>query len=187
MNPKKIVITGGPSTGKTSVIESLEKMGFTCLHEVIRSMTLAEKEQAGLESFAINPIVSVKDPIQFNTQLLQQRIAQYKSVKGTDQDFVFFDRGIPDVLAYMDCFGQKYDEKFTKACKTFRYDLVLLMPPWPEIHNVDNARFESYEESLRVHECLKNTYGHFGYDLQVVPKDPVEERKNHILNLLNPG
>lgn len=162
-------------------------MGFTCLHEVIRSMTLAEKEQAGLESFATNPIISVQDPLQFNTQLLQQRIAQHKSVQGNEDDFVFFDRGIPDILAYMDCFGQTYDQKFIEACQTFRYDLVLMMPPWPEIHSVDNARFESYEESLRVHECLRNTYEHFGYGLNVVPKGPVEERKNHILNLLIPG
>lgn len=187
MNPKKIVITGGPSTGKTSVIQSLEKMGLTCLHEVIRNMTLEEKEQAGLESFTINPIVSVQDPIQFNTKLLQQRIAQHQSIEGMDQNIVFFDRGIPDVLAYMDCFGQKYDDTFTKACQTFRYDMVLMMPPWPEIHMVDNARFESYEESLRIHKCLTSTYEHFGYDLYTVPKVPVEERKNHVLNLLNLG
>ncbi len=161
-------------------------MGFTCLHEVIRSMTLAEKEQAGLESFVINPIISVEDPIQFNTQLLQQRIAQYQSVTGSNKDIVFFDRGIPDVLAYMDCFGQDYDETFTEACKMFRYDMVLIMPPWPEIHVVDSARFESYEESLSVHECLQNTYRHFGYTLHSVPKGSVEERRNHILNLLNP-
>jgi len=182
LNTKKIVITGGPSTGKTSVIEKLETLGYTCLHEVIRNMTLEKKEGEETVIFKSNPIVSVSDPMAFNTSILKARVEQYNSVEMINKDVVFFDRGIPDVLAYMDCFGQEYYKDFTNTCTDHPYDLILLMPPWKEIHILDNERFESYEESLQVHECLQNTYEKLGYDVITVPKHTVLKRVDFILD-----
>ncbi|MDO6518077.1 ATP-binding protein [Zobellia uliginosa] len=185
MELKKVVITGGPSTGKTSVIEHLESKGFPCVHELIRSMTLSEKNEAGSTDFSVNPIVSVKDPKKFNQQLLEGRIKQYTSVENTTGEVVFFDRGIPDVHAYMNCFGQEYDEAFERPCHIYRYDKILLMPPWKEIHVVDNERFESFEEAERVYEYLKSTYEKVGYPITLVPKGSIEERTEFILKQLN--
>lgn len=183
LRTKKIVITGGPSTGKTSVIEKLEKAGYTCLHEVIRSMTLEKKETEAVV-FKSNPIVSVSDPLTFNTRILNARVEQYHAVKEDDRNFVFLDRGIPDVLAYMDCFEQKYNDTFIKACSDHPYDLVFLMPPWKEIHIVDEGRFETYEEALQVHKCLLHTYIRLGYNVIIVPKDTVQKRVDFILDCL---
>ena len=36
---KKILITGGPGTGKTELIKGLEKMGYKCEHEIVRKLT----------------------------------------------------------------------------------------------------------------------------------------------------
>ncbi|SHJ70763.1 AAA family ATPase [Pseudozobellia thermophila] len=181
---KKVVITGGPSTGKTSVIKHLEQRGYFCVHELIRSMTSAEKKGTSGISFETNPIVSVKDPKKFNQMLLDGRIDQYhiNPVPGTD--IVFYDRGIPDVHAYMDCFGQDYDSAFAQACYDYRYDAILLMPPWEEIYAVDNERFETYEESVRVFECLEKAYTRFGYTVTLVPKGSIEERSDFILERL---
>lgn len=185
MNVKRVVITGGPSTGKTSVINYLEESGFTCLHEVIRLMTLEKKEEEGEITFKTNPIVSVSDPAAFNQNILDARIKQYKSVDAAKDAIVFFDRGIPDVLAYMDCFDQNYGIEFEKSCEDHSYDTIFIMPPWREIHISDNERFESYEESLLVHECLINCYTRFGYAVQEVPKMGVQERVDYILDHLN--
>ncbi len=163
------------------MIEKLEAAGYTCLHEVIRLMTLEKKKKEAVV-FKSNPIVSVADPMAFNTSILNARVTQYHSVKKTDDNLIFFDRGIPDVLAYMDCFGQAYEDTFTKACTDHPYDLVFLMPPWKEIHTADDGRFESYEESLLVHECLLNTYTKLGYDVISVPKDLVTKRGDFILD-----
>ncbi len=181
MNTKRIVITGGPSTGKTAVIEALEQKGHSCLEEVIRAMTLAKKAEESEIVFESNPIVSVTDPMAFNQMILNARVSQYKSTSDSSDEFVFFDRGIPDVLAYMDCFNQEYDESFEEACLTNRYDLIFLMPPWKDIHIVDNERFESFEESLRINACLEHSYSSFGYDVQIVPKDSILNRVDFIL------
>ena len=185
MTTKKIVITGGPSTGKTSVINHLEEHGYVCLHEVIRLMTLAKKEEEVETVFKTNPIVSVSDPAAFNQSILDARIEQYISVGTIEEGTVFFDRGIPDVLAYMDCFNQTYEAAFEEACKNHAYDAVFIMPPWEEIHISDNERFETFEESILVHESLVNCYTRFGYDVQIVPKMGVKERVAYILDYLN--
>ncbi|NNE77231.1 MAG: ATP-binding protein [Pricia sp.] len=185
LNTKRVVITGGPSTGKTSVIKSLEELGFTCVHELIRSMTSAEKNEENADVFVTNPILSVNDPKKFNQQLLEGRIEQYKNTQNFDIDLVFFDRGIPDVHAYMNCFGLPYDEKFEEPCYTYRYHQIFLFPPWRDIHVIDNERFESYEESVQIYECLKKTYENFGYPITQVPKGSVEERTTFIKDFLN--
>ena len=181
MKTKRIVITGGPSTGKTAVIDTLEKQGYQCLEEVIRAMTLAKKAEENDIVFETNPIVSVTDPMAFNQTILDARVAQYKSTLESSEQFVFFDRGIPDVLAYMDCFDQQYGEAFKEACIVNPYDLIFLMPPWKDIHIVDDGRFESFEESLRINKCLENSYAGLGYDVQVVPKDTILNRVTFIL------
>lgn len=185
LKAKKIVITGGPSTGKTSVIEQLERNSFHCLHEVIRDMTTEERTQGEKFEMVSNPIVSVPDPKRFNQNILKARIAQYHSVLDSPKELVFFDRGIPDVLAYMDCFQQSYEDEFTNACNTLRYDHIFLMPPWKEIHVTDNERFESFEESLQIHDCLATAYENFLYHVTHVPKGSVEERVQFILNQIN--
>lgn len=182
MNTKKIVITGGPSTGKTAVIEALEQKGYQCLEEVIRAMTLAKKAQESDVVFKSNPIVSVTDPAAFNQMILDARVDQYKSTLNSSNELVFFDRGIPDILAYMDCFGQEYDESFKSACSTNTYDLIFLMPSWQEIYVVDNERFETYEESLQINDCLLQSYSSFGYAVNSVPKDTIRNRVDFILN-----
>ena len=132
-----------------------------------------------------NPIVSVKNPKKFNQQLLDGRIDQYRNIADSGTNIIFFDRGIPDVHAYMICFGQAYDKYFEQPCYEYRYDKIFLMPPWQEIYASDEERFESFEESVQIYRCLKNTYTNFGYDVTLIPKGSIEERTKYILDLLD--
>ena len=77
----------------------------------------------------VNPLAFVKDPLAFNRMLLRERIRQFGDAGQLQGSPLFYDRGIPDVLAYMDYFKQGYDSEFTEPCLRFRYDLVVLLPP----------------------------------------------------------
>ena len=44
---KRIVITGGPGTGKTLIINSLKKKGFYCFDEVSREIILQQNIKKG--------------------------------------------------------------------------------------------------------------------------------------------
>ncbi len=185
LGKNKVVITGAPGTGKTSIVNGLEQKGFHCFHEIIRDMTSKAKKEGNSNEFVSNPLVFVEDAHQFNMDLLLGRTAHYKQSLKTNVPISFFDRGIPDVLAYMDFFGQVYDEEFMAYCEIHRYDSVFIVPPWEEIYISDNERLESFEEAEKIHLALMATYSQFGYNPIEVPKDEVPKRIDFILETLN--
>ncbi len=148
-------------------------------------MTMQAKKQGNEEDFSTNPLAFVSDPYQFNQKILQGRIAHFVEGAKMKTDVIFYDRGIPDVLAYMDYFNQPYESYFEQACEKHRYDLVLIVPPWKEIYISDNERLESFEEALEIHRHLEETYSRFGYESVEVPKGTIAERTAFVLNQLN--
>ena len=184
---RKIVITGAPGTGKTSIINALEETGHKVHHEIIREMTDLAKKQLGGEDFPSNPLVFVEDAMDFNRQLMEGRARQFISAAATDAPLNFFDRGIPDVLAYMDHFGQAYGSPFEKFATVHRYDRVFVTPPWEEIYITDPQRMESFQEAQALHLALVGAYARFGYRPLEVPRDSVGNRMEFILDTLNIG
>ena len=117
--------------------------------------------------------------------LLKGRQKQYIEADIYKNQTVFFDRGIPDVLAYMDYIGDKYPDAFVETCKNAPYNLVFILKPWEAIYRSDNERYESFDQALKIHEHLVNTYQKFNYTLIDVPFDTVENRTNFILKTVN--
>ncbi|WP_025739499.1 AAA family ATPase [Aquimarina pacifica] len=181
MAKKRIVITGAPGTGKTSIINELEKTHFFCFHEVIRTMTQEAKKKEGSKTMISNPIVSVSDPYLFNKQILTERTKQFVTAQEIEKDILFYDRGIPDVLAYMNYFGQEYEKGFIEVCQNHVYDYVFLLPPWEQIYVSDEERFESFEQAQEIHLSLKKIYTDLGYKCIEVPFGTVRERSDFIL------
>lgn len=181
MRTKKIVITGGPGTGKTSVINKLESSNFYCFHEVIRDMTKNAKEKENVINHASNPLLFVSDPDEFNNLIMKGRIQQFKKEIINNKNIAFYDRGIPDVLAYMDFFKQQYKKEFIEACENCIYDQVFIFPPWEDIYVSDNERGESFDESAQIHQNLLHTYKKYGYECIEVPFGTINERTDFII------
>ncbi|MEL6810364.1 MAG: ATP-binding protein [Bacteroidota bacterium] len=185
MKTKKIVITGGPAVGKTSLIQALEAKDYFCFPEVIREFTLEETENKQPEALKSNPIVFADDSLLFNQRLIQGRSQQFLEAEKLEQDYVFFDRGLPDVLAYMDLFDQTYGEDFIHVCKELVYDKIFILPPWKEIFSTDEGRFETYEEGIDLYKHLTHRYSALGYQPIVVPIGTISERLDFIFNCLS--
>ena len=175
--PKRILLIGGPSTGKTTLLNHLDSLGHICLIEISREV-IKNAQKEGIDQLFL------EDPLLFSTLLKEARIKQYHEAKSHETDFVFYDRGIPDTVAYMDYIKQEYPEEFNVACIRFRYDKVFVLPPWKEIHTTDNERYESFEQALEIQEALLKTYKKYQYDPIKVPVDSVEKRAQFILSKL---
>ncbi len=178
MKTRKIVITGGPGTGKTSLIKALEEHGYPCLHEISRQITL-DAQKRGIDQLFLT------EPLLFSNMLLEGRIKQHEEAGTMGSEIVFIDRGVPDVVAYMDYFGNEYPPMFEEACKEYPYDMVFLLPPWEEIYVSDNERYESYEQAVVIHDHLEESYKRSGYKPVEVPVGTVEERFSFILEQLS--
>ncbi|MDO5981870.1 ATP-binding protein [Flavivirga spongiicola] len=178
MSTKKIVITGGPGTGKSTLINELVNRGYTCLEEISRQVTLNAKKEGIDQLFLTNPLL-------FSELLLKGRQQQFLNASTFSSEITFFDRGLPDVLAYMDYIGDIYPQDFVNTCNNLVYDRVFILKPWESIYKSDNERYENYEQALDIHKHLLKTYQYFNYNLIDVPFDTVENRTDFILNTLN--
>lgn len=177
LKPVKNLLIGGPSTGKSTVLEALSDRGYYCFPEISREVTL-EARQLGIEHLFLN------EPLKFSEMLLKGRIKQFEEAKALDTHQVFIDRGIPDVTAYMDHFGETYPTEFLQANQSYRYDNVFLFPIWNDIYTQDNERFEDLELARNLQDVLITTYRDLNYDLIEVPKSRIHERIEFILNAI---
>ena len=177
MNKEIVVIIGGPGTGKTTIIEGLLAKGFCCYPEISREVTLEAKKQGIEQLFLENPLL-------FSELLLEGRKKQFYNTQKEPHNIVFLDRGIPDVLAYMHYIGDSYPAFFDLACREHIYTKIFLLPPWEEIYESDNERYENFEQATLIYNHLTETYQKYGYHLIEVPKGTVEERISFILNQL---
>jgi len=62
LKTQKIALIGGPSTGKTTLINALKSKGYYCMEEISREITLDAQEK-GIEQLFL------EDPLLFSQQL----------------------------------------------------------------------------------------------------------------------
>ena len=178
MNTQKIALIGGPGTGKTTLINALKTKGYNCMEEISRQITI-EAQENGIEQLFL------EDPLLFSKQLLLGRQKQFLKADSLHEEIVFFDRGIPDVVAYLDYLKSSYPDSFKAICSQHNYNKVFILKPWKAIYKQDNERYETFEQALILHEFLVKTYTDYGYTIIDTPFGTVEERIDFILNHLN--
>lgn len=176
-NQQKIVLIGGPGTGKSTVLNKLKEKGFFCFDEVSREVILKAQEK-GIEQLFLT------EPLLFSEMLLEGREEQFLSAEKRKENIIFLDRGIPDVHAYMNYFKTDYPSIFLEKSKLYKYDLIFHFSPWEEIHTTDNERYETFEDSINIDTFLIDAYSELDYKIINVPFGSVEERTNFIINSL---
>jgi len=172
------VLTGGPSVGKTSLLEALHHYGFKTIPEDARRI-IKEQMQIGGDALPWHNKQKYAD------LMLEAALKSYsEQQKCVEKSPVFFDRGHLDSICYMKMEQLKIDEEHLKIVRECPYQNVFILPPWEEIYTTDSERKQSWEEVLYTHEMMKQTYIEFGYFPIEVPKVSVNDRVDFILNFL---
>jgi len=132
------------------------------------------------------PALPSKDAGQFNAKVLSKFTSDYESAKSSDQ-VSFFDRGIPDSIAYSKRFGVD-TASGRKAAEQHRYSQkVFILRPWKEIFIHDQRRGKSFEEYQQFHDLIVQVYTALGYILVDVPLISIESRVKFIESKLAVG
>jgi len=174
---KRILLIGSPGSGKTTILSELGKRGYICFQEVSREIILEAQNRGIKQLFLTNPE-------EFNQKLLSGRIAQFNACTDLENNFVFIDRGLPDIIAYNEYISVESSPEAVTASEKYIYDFVFMFPAWKKIFKNDNERYESFEEAIKIQDNLKNTYTKLGYEVCEVPTGDVSDRANYILNVV---
>ena len=169
-----IVITGGPGSGKTSLIEALAAEGHAVRPEAGRAV-IRDQQATGGRGL---PWV---DPARFaELMLAADRRGHAEALAGPGD--VFFDRGIPDIAGYLTLCGLPIPEAVAQAARQLRYRrTVFIAPPWREIFAQDAERKQDFAEAERTHAVMAEIYPRYGYGLVELPRASVSERVAFIL------
>lgn len=171
------IFTGGPGSGKTAVLEELEQRGYRIVPEVARDII---KQQQKIAGYAMH----TGDRKAFLDLMLKQSILDYQSMQSTETA-VFFDRGIPDLYAYAEAFVDGVTIPIQEAVDAMRYNkTVFLFPPWEEIYTNDQERQQDFAEAVSTYNAIKQAYLSCSYELLELPKIPVQQRVDFILQHL---
>ena len=104
---QRFVITGGPSSGKTSILENINSNKIICFEEVGRKIISKYLKKNNLNPF-------LNSPIALSNEIFELRFKDFK--KNSKKNIHFYDRGIHDVVAYLKLYNISVPNKIEKTC-----------------------------------------------------------------------
>lgn len=175
-NNNLVVLTGAMGAGKSTILKILKKKGLFCVDEPARQILAEQRAIHGSG-------VPENNPALFTDLLLSRAMHQYQSFAKTDQ-FVIFDRGLPDNIAYCDLFGLDRSAAWN-ASQLYQYNKkVFILSGWKDIYQTDDERKMTYEQADEFGKSVEKIYQALGYDLIEVPFEAPEVRAEFIVSQL---
>lgn len=168
------VITGGPSSGKTTTVNLLKERGYITTFEHARHYLDTQL----LKGRTIEE--TRKNQREFQLGVLDMQIQQEAEI--SPNALVFLDRAIPDALAYYRFLNLSVDEKLTEALKNVCYKKIFVLDSLPMKN--DYARTEDEVAQKIIHDLLIEVYESLLFPIVLVPVLPPDERVDFILKNL---
>lgn len=168
------VITGGPSSGKTTTLAHLEKLGYQTIPEAAR--LFIDQEMA--KGRTLKQIRA--DEERFQQQVFEQKLAIESSLDLQSQ--IFLDRGLHDTLAYQRFYGYEIKPNDIDVLSKSKYKKIFLLEMLE--FEQDYARVEDLETAKKLESFLMQVYTEYKLPVVRIPNLPVEKRIQIILENL---
>jgi predicted ATPase len=162
----RVVITGGPSVGKTTIITGLAQLGFTVVEEFATKI---------IKEGVLLPWV---DRVAFQTEVLRQQLFAEESLKLTEE-IVFLDRGLFDGEAYYIKDKLPIPEIFS-TLDASQYTVAFLIEQL-DTFDQNEVRREDIEFTNEITTILEECYKSRGVEVIRVPAMPPEPRVEYVL------
>ena len=174
-NPSFYVITGASGAGKSTLVAALQDSGFSTFPEAALAILQEQQESGGT-------ILPWTDRPAFLEEVLARNVLNHQAAHWMAQP-VFFDRGIPECLAWLQLSGVELERRHIAAAAQYRYaPTVFVAEPWPEIYVQNAERRASFERAARSFEPTVEAYTDAGYRTTVLPKISLQERVAFVLD-----
>lgn len=164
------VITGAPSSGKTSVLMELARRGHHVEHEAARSY-ITDRLEEGLTLEQVRA-----DEAALQTALLKIKLDREHALDS--ERLIFWDRGMPDSVSYYKLAKLDPSEAIA-ASKVFHYAHVFIFDRLPLVK--DGVRSETEETADWLDAQIEDDYRMLGYEPMRVPVMSIIERADFIL------
>ena len=168
-----IVVTGGPGSGKSSLIDAMAQRGLRTMPEAGRAII---RDQIKIGGKAL----PWADRALFAELMLGWELRSYQEALASDA-LVLMDRGMPDVVGYLTLCGLPVPAHFETAAKTYPYNKrVFLAPYWDAIFTQDTERKQDRQEAEATGMVMAETYGRLGYQIVELPLVGIEQRADFV-------
>ncbi|MFA6330360.1 MAG: ATP-binding protein [Candidatus Micrarchaeia archaeon] len=157
MPQERYVLTGGPATGKTTLLGELKKHDFSTVPEAARTV-LEQKRPRQMK-------IALQHQIELARKVQQ---AQKENLQKNAQPAVVFDRSPVDPVAYVEAHGEKPTKEILRQAKDFKCDIVFLLEPLKN-YRMDAVRREDKSKAQKLHKHIRQAYARLGHNVIEVP------------------
>jgi len=169
------IITGGPSTGKTTLQDELAKLGYKTIAEAAR-LEIDDAVAQGMTAEELR-----EDEKRFQDSVVHRRVELENKLDPNET--VILDRGMQDSLAYYRYYQFEIEPWVQELVDQSRYGLVFLMEPLGFLKR-DYARTEVNDFNDYITDLLFDAYNEYGMNPIRVPAVSVPERLEIVLEHL---
>lgn len=175
--PRQLVLTGAPGAGKTTLLEAAAAMGIRTSPEVARELL---RQPGGMD-------LRERDPLGFAEAMADAHAREYERHAAAPGP-VLFDRGLPDVVGFLDVSGLTVPAAIDQACRTLRYSgPILRAPAWAEIYVQDAQRIQDWGQAVASDAAVTAAWRRYGYDVLDLPLVGLGERLSFVTSYLQPA
>ncbi len=161
------VITGGPGTGKTVLIDMLAGQGFTTVPEAAKEII----DEGLAQGQTLQDIRG--DEHAWQGKILKRILA--KEASTTSSQLTFFDRGAHDGLAHLRYYGLTPRAEWNDIKHGHPYKTVFLLEPLQDVRP-DYFRPEDITFARKITAMMLDSYREAGAEPIMIPALPPEER-----------
>jgi predicted ATPase len=174
-NSKKIILTGGPASGKSTAINALKERGYNIIPEAARDVISHHSHV--VDTYARQKLIYLRQ--------LEYELSHTKPGKN------ILDRSLVDIVAYCALLGVPVPMNLYESLGEANYErqvILLKLPPSKEQYNLlsqDGLRFETYEMAKTIERLLLDAYKISGHKTTIIPwKESKQERLEDVLKSL---
>lgn len=176
----RIVLTGGPHAGKTSLAREFERRGHRVVKEAAIECIAALVRQFGPDGARAWRAAHVDE---FQGRIAHMQVELERAAQFGPGELCFFDRGLLDGLAYCQIAGQQAPRELLENLPHTHYDYVAVCElVLPFSSRKETGRESSLERARLIEQTVFDVYAGHGFRTERLPCiSPVAARADLLL------